>query len=228
MRFLLLSLLSLLATVFLSADAKTFPYASIAEKFIYKSAVKIPAGSYTFRNRATGQYLLFDPYHYGVNAIVPAKGKSNKVSGDTTWKVIYSGGRNYSVHHRALNGNDKCMSTRYMNGIDDAAVIWGCRIDTAKPVLPAKNKIARRRQPHFPTKQTWLFLPVDSKKRTVGPRTYFYFASNAHLYNMVPRCLYPKLTSEGTTALRDCMDDDGKMKLYTDKKLHWELIKRGK
>ncbi|RUS28739.1 hypothetical protein BC938DRAFT_481515 [Jimgerdemannia flammicorona] len=274
----LISLLPSLALLLLlpatPAQAATSPYAAQTEVLVYDASVPIAVGFYTFRNRVTNQYLLFDTNKHG-NTVVPATGKKNVVSNATTWKIVRHAhsNRNYSIHHDASNGADKCISTRYTNGSDDAAIMWyiyiysrfysflalclesqslgdqnaksisflsllrGCRIDTKQPVLPARRRsLFRRREPPFLTKQTWLFIPADSHKahpavlKAGGPsgkstdELYYYIVSNAHLFNLVPSCLYPRLSSFGTTALSDCMAPNG-TSLYPDQHMHWKLVK---
>ncbi|RUS16297.1 hypothetical protein BC937DRAFT_91391 [Endogone sp. FLAS-F59071] len=117
------TLLLLLAFLTNSVHTATSPFAFRTGEIVYHYSVSIPVGNYAIRNAATKQYLVFHPNNV-TNIVVPGKGGQNMVAPATTWKVVLHGAKNYSIHHLARNGQDKCMSTRFTDGIDDAAVMW--------------------------------------------------------------------------------------------------------
>jgi len=110
-------------TILHLGDTITSPFAYLTGPLVYNASVSIHPGDYAFRNNATSQYLVFGTNDI-TNTISLTTDANITIGTQTTWSVILHGDRNYSIHHQALNGNNKCMSIRYNNGTDDAVVMW--------------------------------------------------------------------------------------------------------
>ncbi|KAI9301223.1 hypothetical protein BJ944DRAFT_271804 [Cunninghamella echinulata] len=169
---------------------------------IFKRAVNIPQGNYHIKNVKTKKYLTF------VQPGTLVQPNSKKKSKQTIWNTLRYKNKLYSFNHN--NGNlKKCISSRWTNGRNDAAVLWQAQLKYKKN---NKRGLTRRYDPILPEKQVWVLVPVAKRKNTYKIIAY------SHLYDMIPTCISSQSTgghtSRGGTVLKKCKYNTNDSSLY--------------
>ncbi|KAI8067975.1 hypothetical protein BC940DRAFT_319083 [Gongronella butleri] len=191
---------------------------------VMSAAKNVPQSTFHIRNYKTKRYLAFLP-----GTLVEPTARSR--SSVTKWTLKRYQSKLYSINHD--HGSlKKCISARWTNGRDDAAVMWQCELKYKKRDLSSISQeradlsmssadgdqgLEKRYAPIDWRKQVWLLVPVHGKKNT------FKIMAYTHLYDMIPTCLSSSSTggtsSRGGTVLKKCQAGT------KDPSLYWTFYK---
>ena len=185
----------------------------------------------SYKNRVSIKNDQYTIYNYESKNYLSCKNNDELILNNNKYKWfirhVDENYKNYTIcnkkylsdYSKSENEQNKCISTTFLNGIDNAAGLWRSVIDENN-VKNGKFDSIRE------DKQQWLFL------KTIINNTYV-IVSDAHLWNMKPRCLYSKSYKQPwqkdyiDLELIDCFDTftNKITDIINNKSLWWTLIK---
>ncbi|ORX61494.1 hypothetical protein DM01DRAFT_1404281 [Hesseltinella vesiculosa] len=168
---------------------------------IMKHAANVGEKAYHIRNVKTKKYLAFLPGTL-------AEPSASQKSADTAWTLKRYQNKLYSFNHD--HGSlKKCLSARWTNGKDDAAVMWQCELKYGNH---KRDVVDKRYTPIKWQKQVWTMVPVRGHKNT------FKIFAYTHIFDMTPTCLSGTSTGgnsyRGGTVLKKCKLNSNDPSLY--------------
>ncbi|TNY19568.1 hypothetical protein DMC30DRAFT_399995 [Rhodotorula diobovata] len=130
---------------------------------LQSAAVPPAAGSYIFRNVATGQALS---YTADGNHIVPSDGAGTPVQ-------VLGYGAAVPWVRLQIGDKDKCLSSQWGGSYNLAGVMYSCAVDVGGEITRADNTLES-------TKQWWLMVPVADYAGDSSSSTHVLLAAQAH------------------------------------------------